>query len=133
MNIGRRLREERLKTGLKQEEFAALGGASLNSQTRYETGQAAPKLEYLLRIAEQADHSVDIGYIITGYRADGTLGHGQRWLLDLYEGLDSTRREALMNFLLAFSGHVADADNLLGRSAPLHAPGQDFRGEPKDE
>ncbi len=104
------MREERLKAGLKQEEFAALGDASLNSQTRYETGQAAPKLEYLLKLGELKNVDVDVGYIVTGRRRDDSLGQGQRWLIDLYEALDPLQREALMGFLMAFAAPIIEGD-----------------------
>ena len=64
-SIGDRLREERLRLGKNQPEFAALGHAAKRSQIRYESGEKSPDAEYLAGIVEAG---ADVHYIITGER-----------------------------------------------------------------
>lgn len=63
MGIGERLKEERERLGFSQTEFAALAGASKNSQYNYEKGERSPDAPYLAAVAEKG---VDILYVITG-------------------------------------------------------------------
>lgn len=67
---GKRLREERTRLGFNQADFAALGGVSLNTQTRYETGSGTADMSYLLSVA---GHGVDVAYVVTGRRFDAQL------------------------------------------------------------
>jgi transcriptional regulator with XRE-family HTH domain len=63
---GARLREERTRFGLNQEDFGAFGGVTRNSQQAYEAGRRAFDISYL---AHLADRGVDIGYVMTGDRS----------------------------------------------------------------
>ncbi|WP_065760982.1 helix-turn-helix domain-containing protein [Pseudomonas defluvii] len=65
MGIGERLKEERERLGLSQTDFAALAGASKNSQYNYEKGERSPDANYLFAAAMQG---VDVLYVITGER-----------------------------------------------------------------
>ncbi len=67
---GKRLREERTRLGFNQSDFALLGGVSLNTQTRYETGAGTADMSYLLSVA---GHGVDVAYVVTGHRFDAQL------------------------------------------------------------
>jgi len=60
-----RLREERKRLKLSQEEFGHLGGVSKTAQYLYESEKNWPTLEYLeaLRLKD-----VDVGFIATGKR-----------------------------------------------------------------
>ncbi|HDR9337189.1 helix-turn-helix transcriptional regulator [Burkholderia multivorans] len=60
-----RLREERVRLGYNQTEFAAVAGTTQRSQTVYETGKRSPDLEYLAAIATIG---ADVQYIATGKR-----------------------------------------------------------------
>lgn len=60
-----RLREERIRLGYNQTDFASLAGTTQRSQTVYETGKRSPDLNYLVAIASVG---VDIQYITTGRR-----------------------------------------------------------------
>ncbi len=64
-----RIKEERKRLGLNQEEFAGIGGVKLNAQSNYEKGTRKPDLTYLERISE---YGVDVLYIITGHKSDFT-------------------------------------------------------------
>ncbi|ARL92374.1 helix-turn-helix domain-containing protein [Burkholderia pseudomallei] len=61
-----RLREERIRLGYNQTEFAAVAGTTQRSQTVYETGKRSPDLGYLTAIASIG---ADVQYIATGTRA----------------------------------------------------------------
>ncbi|MGO4813346.1 helix-turn-helix domain-containing protein [Cupriavidus sp. 2MCAB6] len=63
--VGERLREERQRLDLSQEELGARGGVRKQAQLNYEKGERAPDTGYLLAIA---DAGVDIAYILTGHR-----------------------------------------------------------------
>lgn len=61
--IGARLRQERERLGLSQKAFGEIGGVEANAQGKYESGERAPKADYLSRVAER---SADVLYILTG-------------------------------------------------------------------
>lgn len=64
--IGERLREERVRLGLNQDDFAEVGGVQRRAQGNYERGERAPDADYLARIAERG---ADVLFIVTGKRA----------------------------------------------------------------
>lgn len=61
--IGSRLRQERESLGLSQKAFGEVGGVEANAQGKYESGERAPKADYLSRVAERG---ADVLYILTG-------------------------------------------------------------------
>lgn len=63
--VGERLRQERQRLVLSQEELGALGGVRKQAQLNYEKGERAPDTTYLLAVAEAG---VDVGYVLTGNR-----------------------------------------------------------------
>ena len=65
LNIGERLREERVRLGLNQADLAAIGGVAKTSQFNYEKGERSPDAAYLAAVAEKG---VDVLYVITGRR-----------------------------------------------------------------
>ncbi|MBM7407082.1 MULTISPECIES: helix-turn-helix domain-containing protein [Sphingomonas] len=91
--LGARLREERVRSGRNQADFAKLAGVSRNSQTEYETGKTAPNTDYLQRLA---DHGVDATYILTGVRQELAVEGWAAELLDLATRLDQPARDALL-------------------------------------
>ncbi len=103
MFIGNRLREERERLGFTQTEFAALGGATKNSQYNYEKGGRSPDTAYLLGIAA---HGVDILYVVTGERVpmkqDG-LTVEEAELLLAYRVMAEEDRHALERVAKAFA------------------------------
>ncbi len=60
-----RLRMERRRLGLTQEQFAVLGGASKTAQYMYEAGRNWPTCEYLEALRS---NGVDVAFIATGAR-----------------------------------------------------------------
>lgn len=71
MNCHIRLREERVRLGYNQTEFAGAAGSTQRSQTAYENGTRSPDLEYMAAIAEKG---ADVNYIVTGKRTPTTAG-----------------------------------------------------------
>lgn len=65
LNIGERLREERVRLGYNQAELAAIAGVAKTSQFNYEKGERSPDAAYLAAVAEKG---VDVLYVVTGVR-----------------------------------------------------------------
>ncbi|MDF3935337.1 helix-turn-helix domain-containing protein [Pseudomonas citronellolis] len=65
MKIGDRLKEERVRLGLNQTDFAALASVAKTSQFNYEKGDRSPDAEYLAAVAAVG---VDVLYVVTGNR-----------------------------------------------------------------
>lgn len=61
-----RLREERERLRMNQEDFGALGGVTKRTQAYYESGERTPDAKYL---ASVAGGGVDLVYVITGARS----------------------------------------------------------------
>lgn len=96
-----RLREERERLGLTQEEFAGLAGTTRRSQSNYELGERVPDAEYLMRLV---DRDVDVAYLITGRRV---LGDAARVDAELAQ-LDGVDRAALAG------ARIVELQNRLG-------------------
>ncbi|SDK77895.1 Peptidase S24-like [Modicisalibacter muralis] len=66
-NIGERLRQERTRLGMSQEDFGAHGGVKKVAQSNYETGKRHPDTAYLERIMQIG---VDVHFVLYGSRLD---------------------------------------------------------------
>lgn len=100
---GDRLREERVALGLKQEEFAQLGGVNRNTQGSYEKGDRNPDTAYLTAIAAAG---VDIFYVITGVRssqASPMLNTPEKQLLDQYRSIPEADQQAIHRIIGAMA------------------------------
>jgi transcriptional regulator with XRE-family HTH domain len=134
--LGARLRAERVRLGFNQADFAASGGVNRNSQTAYETGKTPPNVEYLLSLERIG---VDVGFVLTGRKLDGSLGHLETQLLSAYREMRSDRREALLTVALALTDRAAgDMGSLSTIRAALaqetvHRSSLDYRALPKGE
>lgn len=64
--IGKRIREERLRLEMTQQELVAAGGFQADAQYKYESSIRFPKADYLAGVAEDG---ADVSYIITGKRS----------------------------------------------------------------
>lgn len=96
-NFINRLREERVRLGLTQEEFGALGGVSRGVVSLYELGKCSVPGTFL---ADIAPHGADVGYIITGVRAQpsqpATVPPDEAAMLELYRQADESGKDAMM-------------------------------------
>ena len=68
MDIGTRMREERERLGMTQEELGQIGGVLKRALIRYEKGERMPDAAFLAAIAAAG---ADVLYILTGQRAGG--------------------------------------------------------------
>jgi transcriptional regulator with XRE-family HTH domain len=119
--IGSRLREQRSLLGLNQSDFAALGGVSLGTQHRYESGSALPATEYLLRIGSAG---ADWVFIMTGERSIDSLSPDETEIVDAVRQLDLMQRHALSTMLEAFTNPGVIS------TAALHDPKARFMPKP---
>ena len=91
-----RLREERERLGLSQDEFAELGGVQRRSQGNYERGDRVPDAVYLAAIAAKG---VDVLYVVTGLRtpsaAPQALDEDTQAMVDIYRRLPVDDRAAV--------------------------------------
>ncbi|MBS3954071.1 MAG: helix-turn-helix transcriptional regulator [Methylomicrobium sp.] len=67
MTIGDRLKEERERLKLTQPSLAEAAGTTKKTQIDYEKNKTTPKGRYLAKVAALG---VDVGYVITGIRAE---------------------------------------------------------------
>ena len=70
LDIGKRLKEERLRLGIKATDFESYGGWPASTVYGWEAGKASPKSEFY---ATTQQLGLDIGYIITGHRSEQTF------------------------------------------------------------
>ncbi|MBM1191701.1 helix-turn-helix transcriptional regulator [Pseudomonas weihenstephanensis] len=95
VSAGERLREERMLLGLKQDEFAQLGGVNRNTQGSYEKGERNPDTAYLSAVAAAG---VDVLYVLTGVRATRAvegLSSSEERLVSLYRQLTEDDQKAV--------------------------------------
>ncbi|MCO1398570.1 helix-turn-helix transcriptional regulator [Burkholderia cenocepacia] len=98
------MRDERLRIGLSQDEFATVGGVARRSQSAYESDERAPDAAYLLAVREIG---VDIGYVLTGKRfaageaapEAGARDADEAEVLAMYRQLNDTGKASLHAFL----------------------------------
>jgi len=67
MGIGERLREERERLRLNQEQLGEIGGVRKQAQLLYEKGERSPDAQYLAAVATTG---VDVLYVLTGVALD---------------------------------------------------------------
>lgn len=106
--VGSRLRDERLRIGLSQDEFAAVGGVARRSQSAYEADERSPDADYLLAVRELG---VDIFYVLTGERVVITeakkshvevdVSGDESEVLELYRQLNDSGKAALHAFMVS--------------------------------
>ncbi|MDZ4036170.1 helix-turn-helix transcriptional regulator [Burkholderia gladioli pv. alliicola] len=100
-SIGHRLRTERLRLGLNQEEFAAVGRVGRRTQAAYEAGERVPDASYLLAVS---NIGVDIHFVLRGDRLPIFTEEGctdEAELVALYRQLNHAGRAALRAFAAA--------------------------------
>ncbi|WP_124435135.1 helix-turn-helix domain-containing protein [Pseudomonas sp. R11-23-07] len=103
MNIGERLREERVRLGFNQADFAAIAGVAKTSQFNYEKGDRSPDADYLAAVAERG---VDILYVVVGQRlpvAEPTLSSEEVEMVEQVRALDDEDKGAVKRLLRAFN------------------------------
>lgn len=120
-SFAERLREERLRLGLNQTDFAASGGVKRDAQQNYESGLRRPDSSYLEAIAALG---VDVAYLLTGQRNASELSADEEALLAGYRSLDAKGRAGVLGMIGGMTQHVPVAPE----AAKTKAVHQNFEG-----
>lgn len=109
MSLGERLKEERIRLGFNQPDFAALVGASKRSMIGWEQGRSSPSGELL---SAWAEHGVDVMYVLTGNRTnmEYSLNRKEEALLDNYRHCVAEDQAAI--YRVALSASKKEQDDL---------------------
>lgn len=94
-SFGTRLRFERLRRNLTQEQFAQLGGVGRVSQHLYEQDARAPDTNYLLRLAS---YGIDAAGLLDPRRTH-TQGLAEETILQAFLTVDEIARDERGNAL----------------------------------
>ncbi|TJZ73149.1 helix-turn-helix transcriptional regulator [Chitiniphilus eburneus] len=124
--IGERLKIERLRLGMSQEDFAAKAGVSRRTQTNYETGERVPDAALLAAVALLG---VDIQFVVLGLRHPAQLSSEQNDILDAYAAASPPVRGAALAALRSESTPLAPppTSRLDPQSAILHGEVEQVR------
>ncbi|WP_374063384.1 helix-turn-helix domain-containing protein [Pseudomonas cichorii] len=95
---GERLREERERLGLSQEDLAQAGSVNRNTQGSYERGVRNPDTSYLAAVASLG---IDAGYVVTGVRQISDISSEEATIIEQYRLIPDEDRKALRRFLRA--------------------------------
>ena len=94
--ISERLKQERLRLGLKQTDVIKAIDVAIATFSNYETGKRSPDVDFLLKLGALG---YDIGYVVTGERLENgmavLLPDEQEWL-NVYRALESDDRDRLI-------------------------------------
>ncbi len=82
MNFASRLKEERERLKIKQNQFAEELEMSVQGIINYEKGARKPSIKYIYALI---DKGADIQYIYTGIRSESFLSDEIKELIKLYE------------------------------------------------
>ena len=99
MSIGERLREERERIDLNQEQLGAIGGVKKLAQFNYENNKRAPDTDYLVQIAKIG---IDVNYVLFGTRANNALTDEEQQLLAAFRAAPPAMRQ----FMLGGAGNL---------------------------
>lgn len=107
--LGDRLREERDRLSLTQDELGQIGGVNRNSQGKYEKGERNPDSAYLEAVAAAG---VDVLYVLTGKRQPieaTALTPEEQEVVTYFRGLSEKSKDASLRMLFG----LATADGAL--------------------
>lgn len=103
VSIGMRLREERDRLDMNQDDFAALGALTKRALSRYEKDERSPDAAFLAAIAAAG---ADVLYVVTGVHAGGvkpapTLTAEEEAMLACWRAAPAAVRRAAMAALVS--------------------------------
>lgn len=110
MSMNARLREERERLEMSQEDFAALAGVTRSPYSSWEAGKTSPTA---VQLAALANAGADVLYILTGQRQTGdvqrALTRREAVLVDNYRNVSESQKDALdqVSAALAQSNRLA--------------------------
>ncbi len=99
-SLGDRLRKERERLKLSQDEMGQAGGVNRNTQGKYEKGDRNPDSAYLSALANVG---VDVLYVLTGQRlstSETSLSSEEVELLNSYRGMTALSRDSFRHIAL---------------------------------
>ncbi|MFJ5295795.1 helix-turn-helix domain-containing protein [Pseudomonas sp. NPDC088368] len=108
-DLGSRLKEERKRLGLSQQEFGTVGGVEANAQGKYESGERIPRSDYLAALDKKG---VDVLYVLSGKRtpmAAESLNEAERAIITHYRALSEDDQEAISQLATSLSECAMDA------------------------
>ncbi|PFH10849.1 hypothetical protein BCF11_3283 [Collimonas sp. PA-H2] len=91
-----RLKNERKRTGLNQEEFGEVGGVKAGAQLNYENGSRTPDATYLNNLRKIG---VDVWYVLTGEHLTSQLSGEESELLSGYRQLDTRGKARVLGVI----------------------------------
>lgn len=103
LNVGERLKEERVRLGFNQADFAAFAGVAKTSQFNYEKGDRSPDAAYLAAVAVKG---VDVLYVVTGERKpvpSTCLSSDASEFFEMYQLVSEADRDVLFRTAQAFA------------------------------
>ncbi|QRX80821.1 helix-turn-helix domain-containing protein [Glaciimonas sp. PAMC28666] len=109
--FGGRLRDERKRLALNQDNFAATGGVNKATQISYEKGKRSPDVAYMHAISSLG---VDIAYILTGKKIRTEISREENILLGAYNEAPLAVRQAALAALIFGSGRQTFNENYSG-------------------
>ncbi|MCC6477974.1 MAG: helix-turn-helix transcriptional regulator [Sphingomonadaceae bacterium] len=128
--VGERLRAERLRFEASLDSFAETVGIHRNSLSNYENGDRAMNATLLLVLD---DLGVDICYVLTGKRSDGSLDPMTSSLIDGFLRLSEREKHAVLLLVASLAGTEFVADEFRPKSRPtLHSPALEFKPQPEE-
>jgi transcriptional regulator with XRE-family HTH domain len=102
-DLGSRLKEERKRLGLSQQDFGSIGGVEANAQGKYESGERIPRSDYMAALGKKG---IDVMYVLSGQRtpiATDTLNEAERAVITHYRALSENDREAISQLATSLS------------------------------
>ncbi|MBA1257629.1 helix-turn-helix transcriptional regulator [Pseudomonas psychrotolerans] len=112
--LGDRLREERDRLNLTQDELGQIGGVNRNSQGKYEKGERNPDSAYLEAVSAAG---VDVLYVLTGKRLpieENALTPEEQEVVTYLRGMSDYSKESVRRMAFA----IAAADGGLDSGKP---------------
>lgn len=106
LGVGPRLRAERERIGMTQDELGTKAGKNKQTQLRYENGLNSPTAAYLHDVAALG---IDIGYVLTGFPSELQDDEGR--VLALYRAASPELRRAALSVLGVQAAATVGAGN----------------------
>jgi transcriptional regulator with XRE-family HTH domain len=128
--VGDRLREERIRLEKSVGDMAQSAGLHRNSYSRHEAGDWPGSIAMLMVYSELG---VDIGYVLSGKRGDGSLGGVETMFFNLLAKLSQREKRAVLAMMTALVGEAVDLDDPMPPKGPtLHDQKLGFKAKGLD-
>lgn len=128
--ISERLRQERKRLKLTQEQVAEAGNVHRKAQGNYEGGTRAPDAVYLAGIAKLG---IDIMYVVTGETQNTSLTTDEALLLQAYRKLDTAGKTAALGSVVGIGQAAAGGVTQNFHGAVDQVAGRDIVNQKKSK